>query len=83
MEDPYCCPNYGNCQLVKIDGFVKDDSMKEKYINEFCLAKDRNWKRCKRYCTKTTLNFCPDFVMPDTPLSYEEILDRFDELNMN
>jgi len=38
---------------------------------------------CKRLIAKNTLDFCPDFVLPATPLSVDEIIDKFDEENLN
>jgi len=77
MKD-YQCPSYSDCQLVKSDNIVSNTEQKEKYIKEFCTMDKKCWSQCKRYITKTKLNFCPDFVLPDTSLTPEEIIDKFD-----
>jgi hypothetical protein len=72
------CPSYNGCQLV--NGTLKIDQEDQKrYINLFCLNPDGHWQACKRFITKTELSFCPDFVFPDTKLSAEEIIEKYDE----
>jgi len=77
------CPNYKVCKLVIEHGFTGNESQREKYINEYCQADKSKWESCKRLIVKNTINFCPDFVLPDTTLSIDEIIDKFDEENMN
>ena len=74
----YHCPNYNDCKLVISNLIVTSVSVKEKYISDYCLKGKDYWSQCKRYITKSTLNFCPEFVLPDTPLTPEEIIDKFD-----
>jgi|APDOM4702015023_1054809.scaffolds.fasta_scaffold86694_2 hypothetical protein len=62
-----------------IEGFVSDPEKKDSYIHSFCEAGEENWCRCKRYQTKKTLNLCPDFVMPDSLITTDEILDKLEE----
>lgn len=73
------CPNYANCQLVFMTGFVRPESLRELYIQNYCTALQENWKQCKRYQTSSILHFCPDFVFPDTVLTLNEIMEKFDE----
>ena len=73
------CPNYTNCQLIRIPGFLGPDNSPEQYINDYCTSPGEEWNHCKRYNTWQQLKFCPDFVLPDTVLSLDEIIDRFDE----
>lgn len=83
MEDPVCCPNIINCHLVLIPGFAGSKELQGNYVLSYCRSENENWKSCKRFIVKNTLNFCPDFVMPDTDLSPDEVLDKFDALNLN
>ncbi len=53
------------------------------YIENFCKAEKSKWCTCKRLLTKNALNFCPDFVLPDSTLSIEEIIDKFDNEIIN
>lgn len=75
------CPNFKVCRLVTIEGFFGDDTKRKDYIDKWCTTGEKNWSACKRYLTKKELDFCPDFVLPDTVLSIDEIIDKFDELN--
>ena len=77
------CPNYDNCQLLLIEGFVPDKNRLKQYVETFCMGSDKGWLDCKRFQTKKTWNLCPDFVLPDTALSVDEILDRFEAQEMN
>ncbi len=76
------CPNYINCQLINKEDVLQDKSQQRQYIRDFCLGGDEAWGRCKRYMTKQELNFCPDFVLPDSPWSPDEIMDIFEEREM-
>jgi len=75
------CPNFEICKLVTTEGFSGDEARRKAYIDAWCTTGEKNWSSCTRYITKAALNFCPDFVMPDTALSPDEIIDKFDELN--
>ncbi len=74
----YYCPNYSDCKLLNSNCVVAITKVREDYIFKYCQNDERNWRKCKRYIAKTTLNFCPDFVLPDTPLTPEEIIEKFD-----
>ena len=82
MEDPYC-PNYISCKLVKDKNFIPDKEIRISYLNNYCKAGEKQWQVCKRLITKNELNFCPDFVLPDTTLTPDEIIDKFDNDNLN
>jgi hypothetical protein len=75
------CPNYDVCKLVTTEGFSGNEERRQVYLTDYCHAGETKWAVCKRYMTKKALNFCPDFVLPDTPLTIDEIIDKFDELN--
>jgi hypothetical protein len=76
----YYCPNYSSCKLVHTKGFVTNNNTFANYLESYCKKTDNSWENCKRYITKSTINFCPDFVMPDTVLSTDEIIDKYEEL---
>jgi hypothetical protein len=76
MSEPHC-PNYATCQLI--NGVVEvSDNQKKSYTNNFCFNPKERWNECKRMVTKRTLGFCPDFVLPDSTLTVDEIMDKFD-----
>ncbi len=79
MEKKFC-PNYSDCKLVQTNLVIIDNAiLKEAYEKKYCNDPEEVWESCKRYLTKLQLNFCPDFVLPDTTLTIDEIMDKFDE----
>jgi hypothetical protein len=72
------CPNYDSCRLVQNQGFTGDETQRISYLSAYCQAGQTRWETCKRYIVKNLLHFCPDFVMPDTVLTPDEIIDKFD-----
>jgi hypothetical protein len=73
------CPNLSNCQIILIDTFASDPPGRDYYKNNYCQAGEESWIQCKRFQTKRTLNLCPDFIMPDSILSQDEILDWLEQ----
>jgi hypothetical protein len=78
MAENYCT-NINTCRMVSTDVVVPDKETKENLMNYWCRKDENTWGNCKRYSTKKALGFCPDFVVPDTDLSVDEIVDKFDE----
>jgi len=83
MEDPDCCPNIDVCKLVIITGFTGDEEQQNNYIQDYCRSNNKKWDDCKRWIVKNKFNFCPDFVLPDSELTPDEIIDKFDQENLN
>ncbi len=73
------CPNYGTCRLVNAPEFPLDETAKAQYLANWCTRDEAGWSQCKRYITRDEMGFCPDFVMPDSDLTRDEIMDKFDE----
>jgi hypothetical protein len=73
------CVNYKTCRLVTASDYKMETIKKQMYLKSYCNTGTDRWKTCKRYITKNELNFCPDFVLPDTALSPDEIVEKFDE----
>ncbi|MEN8223946.1 MAG: hypothetical protein ABFS05_01185 [Bacteroidota bacterium] len=80
MSDNYC-PNINSCRMVSTDTVVPDEEKKQEYMNNWCRQDEDTWIKCKRFDTKKSLSFCPDFVVPDTDLTVDEIVDKFEEEN--
>ena len=78
MENHHC-PNYQDCRLVITEVVTADEKQKREYLSLYCKKDESHWGNCKRYTTKKILQFCPDFVLPDTLLSIDEIMDKFEE----
>ncbi|MBU2650220.1 MAG: hypothetical protein KKA81_04735 [Bacteroidetes bacterium] len=77
------CPNYKTCRLVTTVKVMDDNVSKLKYIEHFCKGEGDPWEGCKRFVTKNRYDLCPDFVLPDSTMSPEEILDKFEEEIVN
>jgi len=73
------CINYNTCPLINDPGFLQVKEKTDYYVETFCKGGKENWSICKRYLMKLRWNFCPDFVLPDTPDTTDEILDKFEE----
>jgi len=77
MSDNFCT-NINTCRLVTTEEVVPDKKIKEELMVAWCRQGEDIWSDCKRYSTKKALGFCPDFVVPGTRLSIDEIIDKFD-----
>ncbi|MCK5705830.1 MAG: hypothetical protein KAI29_31990 [Cyclobacteriaceae bacterium] len=80
MSDKFC-PNINSCRMVSTDAVVPDEKTKEQFIDSWCRQDEDTWLNCKRFNTKKALSFCPDFVVPDTSLSIDEIVEKFENNN--
>lgn len=73
------CPNINSCRMVTTAEVMPDKKVKEAYMDTWCRDAGEKWGDCKRFITKAKLGFCPDFVVPDTALSIDEIIDKFED----
>jgi hypothetical protein len=71
------CPNYGGCRLVRTEVVVPDDKKRKAYLETYCVGEDK-FKSCKRYITKKSLWICPDFVLPDSDMTEDEIAEKYE-----
>ncbi len=78
MNKAYC-PNYDNCTLVNESVLTPRELIKKNYIKDYCQGEKKEWEGCKRFIVKNAIKFCPPFVLPDTDLTLDEILDKFTE----
>ena len=77
MTDPFC-PNLNNCKFInsaEVNGLPERDY----YMSHYCRSNDSCWKNCKRFEIKAVLGFCPDFVLPDSRMTIDQIIEMFDE----
>jgi len=82
MENTFC-PNCKMCRLVTSEEFPIDKDSKEEFLKIYCESVSENWLQCMRYVTKHNLGFCPEFVLPDTIMTLDEVMDKFDEVESN
>jgi len=73
------CANINTCRLVTTNLVVPIEKKREEYMEIWCRKDEKVWGKCSRFITKKALSFCPDFVLPETALSIDEIIDKFDE----
>jgi hypothetical protein len=74
------CPNSDGCILIHKNDFLTRE-VKEYYLQTFCFSTNKFYSNCKRYQTSVRFHFCPEFVLPDTEISTDEILDKYEEDN--
>jgi hypothetical protein len=74
------CPNFGGCRLVKTEVVEPDDAKREAFIEAYCLTEE-TFMKCKRYVTRKSLWICPDFILPDTDMTEDEIVDLYEKLD--
>ena len=72
------CPNYGGCRYVRTQVVEPDDAKREATIKEFCLDEEK-FKTCRRYTIRKALWICPDFILPESDISEDEVADRYEK----
>lgn len=80
MSDLFC-PNLHNCKFINSGKPESCNHEKDFYLTGFCRSEHSNWENCKRLQTKSILDFCPDFVLPDSQMSIDQIMEIFDDQN--
>lgn len=69
------CTYCSSCPLYRGSIGISED-IRIMYTYYYCLNESDRWKQCKRYTVKTTAGQCPDFVMPNTLLTEEQIRQK-------
>jgi hypothetical protein len=69
------CPKIGTCNLFEGKLEIPEDSV-IRYKCFYCLCENTRWSNCKRFMVFDEIGFCPDFVMPNSLLSSEQIMSR-------
>lgn len=75
------CPNREACKLYLLEGFIEKEVQRLDYIKLWCQSDQTKWSSCTRYVVKEAIHFCPDFVLPDSNMTPDEVIDRFDKEN--
>ncbi len=80
MNIPEKCPNAPGCQVLIKEDFLKEHTKKQFYrLTYCCVDTAEGYFQCKRFQTKKALGFCPDFILPDSEMTIEEIMDKCEE----
>ncbi len=71
------CPKIAKCPLFNDNLLIRPESSTV-YKNSYCLDHIRH-KDCMRYKVSEKLGSCPKFVMPNSMLTIEEIVERMNK----
>ena len=65
------CPRIDHCAMIagRLD---IDENHKETFKHRFCLG---DYDSCKRLIVIEKLHMCPDFVLPDSSISIDEVME--------
>jgi|GEM_PF-1422697 len=69
------CPRALMCPLFKQDTSNGGYSS-EKYKKIYCEAGIKAYSNCKKYIIYNLINTCPNYVMPNSSFSVDEIISR-------
>lgn len=69
------CFNYHTCPLFN-DNLLQRQSSADAYKNLYCRAGRDKWSECRRYQVSQELGKCPEFVMPNSKATIEEIKEK-------
>lgn len=69
------CPKYQKCPLFN-DQLLQRQSSADAYKNLFCRAGRDKWSECRLYQVSQELGKCPNFVMPNSNATIEEIKEK-------
>lgn len=73
------CPNAEVCKLYLVEGFTGNEEQRLDYKQSWCQSDETKWSSCTRYVVKEAIHFCPDFVLPDSVMTPDEVIDQFDQ----
>jgi hypothetical protein len=68
------CPKTPKCPLFN-DGLLKRQESADTYKKLYCNSTDK-YRECKRFIIAEKAGKCPPFVLPNSSLSVDEILER-------
>lgn len=78
MESRYC-PKLEKCPLFNGE-LLKRKRSEETYKNLYCKEPSANgWKRCKRYLVSEKMGWVPDWVLPNSSYSIDEIQQKMEK----
>ena len=66
------CPKIAKCPLFN-GTLLKRSESEDTYKNRYCRSK---FAECKRFQISELVGKCPDFVMPNSMLTIDQIVER-------
>lgn len=69
------CPKSANCRLFN-NNILSKPEYAETYRSLFCNAGEKRWAQCKRNIVSTKFGKCPDYILPNSIMTVEEIEAR-------
>ncbi len=69
------CPKVAKCRLFN-NQILKRAESAETYRNLYCKAGQPRWSNCKRYMVSEKFGSCPDYILPNSTFSLDEIQNR-------
>jgi len=75
------CPKTEKCPLFN-GNLLKRSESEITYKKLYCSAGESKWKQCKRFMVSESTGKCPDFVMPNSTYTLEEIIARMKKEKM-
>ncbi len=66
------CTLCSQCELFRGQINLTED-VRIMYKYHYCLSQTSRWKECKRFVFKNLNHICPDFVMPNSLMSIDQI----------
>ena len=72
------CTQSENCPIYN-NSLLKNKETEEAYKNIYCRNGEDRFTTCKRYLVTEELGRCADFVMPNSFLSVNSIIEKIKE----
>ena len=66
------CPKAEGCKLFN-NNLLSKPEYAETYRSLLCNAGEKRWSQCKRHIVSTKFGKCPDYVLPNSVMTIEEV----------
>jgi hypothetical protein len=70
------CSGSAKCPIF--NGILSGKEMTSRaYRLQYCESTDQNWHLCKRFMTKKQYGVCPPELLPNSPLTVDQIAAKY------
>jgi len=69
------CPKTADCKLFN-NNLLSKPEYAETYRSLFCNAGEKRWTQCKRFIVAGKFGKCPDYVLPNSIMTLDEVEAR-------